>query len=490
MKIKLLKEKTRYERETGEKYSPKEDFASRITEQPCEYAFTMTDVAKVGLNPKTNFKTPAGVYFYPLDQDHCEMLLENQLPFASDRKYCGLVKLNWSNKKKWLIFGSNQDNQDAPAYKRVEDYIKNKMSRSEFDVLKYRVDTHGKNQNGKNGIDGLIFDLTYFASLTYKINQGSKATIAWAKLLRELGYIGLYDYGSGVIHPSEQTQLVCLEPSAYQTFRVYETKDIRRGSADEKENIAYKKKQAELVVNKIKFWKDFFALPVEQRIYESEHMLDIGDLLELGFPLSKLDGATFNCPVRFEFYGDKQQQRLPHNFTSNSGIVVVGVKEMGRNLTCKFLILKEGIKEIPEGYNLKAGKLSIYQTSELQTIPNDLELGGLEIFGNNFTHLPDNLVIGGNLAIWENSIKSLPKGLIVDGDLYIPNMFKDASPEEFLQNFPEDLEVFKTITGNFPFGYVEDRKRDDFMRQVKNYRKAIQAQKNVNESYNRWKKLI
>ena len=70
MKIrKLLKEKTRYERELGQKYSPKYDFISKITEHPCDYAFTMVKIPKVGLNPKTDYNTPAGVYFYPLTQD-------------------------------------------------------------------------------------------------------------------------------------------------------------------------------------------------------------------------------------------------------------------------------------------------------------------------------------------------------------------------------------------------------------------------------------
>ena len=52
MKIrKLLKEKTRYEREFGQKYSPKYDFISKITDHPCDYAFTMVRIPKTMPEP-------------------------------------------------------------------------------------------------------------------------------------------------------------------------------------------------------------------------------------------------------------------------------------------------------------------------------------------------------------------------------------------------------------------------------------------------------
>ena len=120
MKLKLLREKTRYEKEFGQKYSPKQDFISKVTDQPTEYAFTMVRIPKVGLNPKTSYNTPAGVYFYPLTFNYYYMLIEDALPFASQSPYCGLVKLNWSDKKKWLIFDdAGGSNQDESAYDKA-----------------------------------------------------------------------------------------------------------------------------------------------------------------------------------------------------------------------------------------------------------------------------------------------------------------------------------------------------------------------------------
>jgi hypothetical protein len=505
MKLKLLREKTRYEKETGQKYSPKEDFLSKITVHPVEYAFTMTDIPKVGLNPKTDFNTPAGVYFYPLDQEHYDMLVENQLPFASGRKYCGLVKLNWSDKKKWLIFGSNEKNQEQAAYNEAEKLIQSKMPRYEFDVLKHREHTHGKNQNGKNGIDGRIFDLTYFASLIYDINQGSKSTVGWTKLLRELGYIGLYDYGSGVIHPSEKTQLVCLEPAAYETIHVYETKDLRRGSEWEKENINFRKKQADFRQKQIATWKEFFSQPVENRIYnipwsayDNTTVFHVNEILNLGFPTSILEGSTFNCSVVFDFLYKEpksiKDKKIPDNFTVKGNMSIAGASEMGKNLTCiGNLIIKEGIKQIPQGYDIEANTLKIDMSSNLHTIPNDIDLNNLTVEGAVFSELPENLTVPGNLDISYTAMKTLPKGLSVGKDLKIDRLYKDVDTEEFFNLFPDDLQVGGKIRGWFPLeivGWEIEWDFDQFKQLLANKRKELGLAQPLTEVYSRWKKLI
>ena len=506
MKLKLLREKTRYEKETGQKYSPKEDFLSKVGIHETEYAFTMVNIPKVGLNPQTNFNTPAGVYFYPLTRNYYEMLIENKLPFASERPYCGLVKLNWSDKKKWLIFdNAGGDNQDQAAYKKAEELIQKKVSRSEFDDLKYRQITNGKNRNGKNGIDGYIFDLTYYASQEPAINQGAKMTIAWSKLLRELGYVGLYDYGSGVIHPSEKTQLVCLEPAAYETIQVYETKDLRRGSEWEKEDIKFRKQRADRIKKEIATWKEFFSRPVEQRIYnppwvmgENTSIFYVNELLNLGFSTSILDGSTFNCSVVFDFLykevKDIKDKKIPDNFTAKGGINISGASEMGKNLTCiGNLIIKEGIKQIPQGYNIEANTLKIDMSSNLHTIPNDIDLNNLTVEGAVFSELPENLTVPGNLDISYTAMKTLPKGLTVGKDLKIDRLYKDVDTEEFFNLFPDDLQVGGKIRGWFPLeivGWEIEWDFEQFKQLLVNKRKELGLAQPLTEVYSRWKKLI
>lgn len=52
-----------------------------------QYYITFSDIAKVGVNPLSNFNTPLGVYCYPLTKEIFDDYKSGQLPFASDRKY-------------------------------------------------------------------------------------------------------------------------------------------------------------------------------------------------------------------------------------------------------------------------------------------------------------------------------------------------------------------------------------------------------------------
>jgi len=64
------------------------------------YAVRMTDIPKLGINPKYGFDNPRGVYAYPLTQSIYKQLLDDDLPYVSDAKNILLIKIK--NPKKWL----------------------------------------------------------------------------------------------------------------------------------------------------------------------------------------------------------------------------------------------------------------------------------------------------------------------------------------------------------------------------------------------------
>ena len=254
-----LSEVSRYEIETGKKSYAADEIKQFIsTEEPVTHAFTMTDVEKVGINPKTKYNTPAGVYFYPLNQEYYEMLIKDKLPFRSDALYSGVVKLNdsihhlgLSSGANWLVFiKSGENNQTKTAARNVADkltqMIINPTTRKKFDfsdeiardleqgkvTLQHLVSTKGSGDGRWVGglhwdfnTDAQIFDLT--AYLVQNLT-GRRRTIAWNSLLRELGFIGIYDAGNGVVHPQEPTQVVALTPQAYKLAAFYPTQDLRR----------------------------------------------------------------------------------------------------------------------------------------------------------------------------------------------------------------------------------------------------------------------
>ena len=228
----LLAEKSRYERETGKKfayelYAKLESLAT--DEHPATHAFTMIKIPKIGLNPQTHYDTPAGVYFYPLTKVYLGKLLANTLPFVSDNPYFGVVKLNMSNKKKWLMltntvgYQSNEDVQGVAQKMGVIDY--NGVKQVNVSKL-----AQNKGSHWTLGNDAKIFDLTW--AKMQDTNVGDRQTILWNKTLRDLGFIGIYDGGLSVIHEGEPTQLTCLCQEAYKTVGIWETKELRKESFD------------------------------------------------------------------------------------------------------------------------------------------------------------------------------------------------------------------------------------------------------------------
>lgn len=213
-----LLESSRYEKQTKRVFSDvlREKLMSLASENhPAEYAFTMTNVEKVGINPETNFKTPAGVYFYPLTKEYCQRLFDDKLPFGGERKYVGLVKLNNLNVDgKWLKFiDHGTDFVSDEALKLIFD---------RFPTETQKMMKSGKHKSFNN--DSKVFDIGHFYA---NKSDDTKKTIKWSSFLRRLGFVGVYDSGNGIIHSHEKCQLVCLSPEAYNVVDIFETKDIR-----------------------------------------------------------------------------------------------------------------------------------------------------------------------------------------------------------------------------------------------------------------------
>ena len=221
----LLIEKSRYERETGKKFS--DDLYDQLFalssngKHPVSYAFTMLKIPKIGLNPKTSYETPAGVYFYPLSTIYLQHLVGNNLPFVSDNPYFGVVKLKHVDEPdKWLKF------IDSGITSLPSDAVDKAIAACSDKTILARAKKSGK--HWKFNDDAKIFDLSFFESKKLSGNS----TSVWNKWLRQLGYIGIYDEGHGIIHPSEPTQLVCLSPEAYETVGIWETAELRKVNYD------------------------------------------------------------------------------------------------------------------------------------------------------------------------------------------------------------------------------------------------------------------
>lgn len=228
----VLFEITRYQKETGKPYSPRQEIESLITDEDMsQYAFTMTSVPKVGINPSTNFDTPAGVYFYPLNSEYFDRLVDDRLQYASDSPFVNLVKLNISKESKWLYLSHFK--QSHMKLSEIIDMLENVCIKNRYDMDKIQVifNNYAAKKNNEYK-DKTIYDLAGKISTEQSKSSGVRQTVIFRKILVDLGYIGVYDDKTGTIYSSEPTQLVCLDNSAYSFVGTYSTNEIRKKQID------------------------------------------------------------------------------------------------------------------------------------------------------------------------------------------------------------------------------------------------------------------
>lgn len=442
---KPLKEITRYEKETGGKYNIVDEFTKRITVQPCEYAFTMTKILKIGINPQTKYNTPAGVYCYPLDSIRYTELIENELPFMSDAPYIGLVKLNWN--AKWLTFG--KDNGTPEQEESVAAYLKYKY---DFNINDYSE----RPLHWNHSPNARIFDMTYFCSLSQAKDTGTRPTIMWTQILKELGYDGIYDEGAGIVHSAERTQLVCLTLNAYEKVGMYETAALRASSEPVQKKGRYKRNAAFAQAEAKKFWKNFATLPPEQKIVREDHT-DINKLVvKYGQPiLDTLQDTTFTGNVSISIADYSDVTRIPKNITV-FGILVIFVNPY------QPLVAE----------NVKARELKL---SDAKTLPEGIDFTDLNLTNNYaYMQLPENLVIPGDLRA-DTYLKALPNNIKIGGELRMDV----KNPDTF---FPEDFN-FRTFTGRIlgtPFEYATKEDVVNFLK----------TRKTLEEITDKWKKFL
>lgn len=159
------------------------------------FGVSMTKVEKLGINPRSEYETPIGVYFYPASYYMYVQRNHDTLPHENDAPYIQIFK--------W----------DTP---NVLD-IKN-MSKKEYTEKKYKLEQMFGLETIRLAWEWDEEPLVaspggYFWFLLYYLTrEESKPSIAWNKLIRELGYDVIVDNGAGIIHVNEPDQGVVLNP--------------------------------------------------------------------------------------------------------------------------------------------------------------------------------------------------------------------------------------------------------------------------------------
>ena len=235
---------------------------------------------KIGINPKSRYNTPTGIYTYPLKQAFAEYANERtrilDVPFAGSRPMVYVLK---ARGKLLDLFSYNSADYDKDIVKLRKIMIKWEMKKNKisealawemFKGIEYmglegsRIKTiGGKFWNVSRlafyrmvgNLETKIIQTKYqgevmpmfkdkkmkadFNNQTVRIelkvrNEGKQGTIKWNKLFRDLGYDGAVDKGSqGIIHPAEPMQAVFFSTKGFKVLdmvmnKAYIEKDVKK----------------------------------------------------------------------------------------------------------------------------------------------------------------------------------------------------------------------------------------------------------------------
>ena len=186
------------------------------------YFITFTAIEKVGINPKTQYSTPVGVYAYQL-KDIFDDLSDKNYVFGIDKPFINVIKLITSR----VMDIENYTNKEIDLKKLKLIYEKefNKSFKelvSQFDEnphLMYPIDTDGK----------YVYGLMNYISLYVQEQSGSvtKSMTYFNKLIRQLGYDVVFDK-TGTVHLLEPSQAIFLLPSSYKVVDRIINKDYNK----------------------------------------------------------------------------------------------------------------------------------------------------------------------------------------------------------------------------------------------------------------------
>lgn len=193
-----------------------------------EHAYiSFTEIDKLGINPKSDYETPLGIYAYPVDYVQHETedgQLMRALPFAGESEYANLFRARGN-----VVDLTNMQPAEAREYyKKIADvWVKHsgKDWKTSVDQVEKVINEASKMALFPDYVGGRFWYVTLEMAglLTLKLRKENKVSTAiWNKLFREIGIAGAVDHGVGIIHSNEPNQAVFFSIDAITDIkRVY-----------------------------------------------------------------------------------------------------------------------------------------------------------------------------------------------------------------------------------------------------------------------------
>lgn len=231
-----------------------------------DYYISFTAIDKIGINPRSSYNTPLGIYAYPLATIWRNYMVEHKksigkaVPFAGRQPYIWLIKPKENSN---LVDMEKYTEQDFKNDKeKLLKHIQN--NKEEYTLTDMSVNNINDMFDSWSNTATRNTPICKIWNITRKLSMGrnGKKTTQWNVLLRKvLGYSGFVDKtNKGYIHESEPTQAVFLSRSAFTVVKQILNKDYTGTRADSEAKIPEWVKKAKTIgMKNIKNFHNIFV---------------------------------------------------------------------------------------------------------------------------------------------------------------------------------------------------------------------------------------
>jgi hypothetical protein len=193
-------------------------------------------VPKLGINPRSKFNTPLGIYAYPagyvMVRAGDDRVMRHSLPYAGEQPYAAVFSAGGN-----IIDIRRMTTNDEELYydklrevaKRLpkinsDIYIPDGIAKDWPSILELCIKLAPDRAKFKNLPGGRLWYVTYRFSNYYGPNYGQNPIVSWNKLFRSIGIDGVVDEGAGIIHEAEPVQAVFFSLAPLRVLGIVDNK--------------------------------------------------------------------------------------------------------------------------------------------------------------------------------------------------------------------------------------------------------------------------
>lgn len=421
---------TEYLRQLFKKEYPEDATADSVARESHDdlYFVSMTEIDKLGINPKSRYSTPLGIYTYPLSyvirafENDSELIGRSSLrslPFAGAKPFANVVKTDYNKN----IICLNKANFDSVTFNYYVRKIGNFLARWRISEAERRftlkLTDEQREAFWKNSVDtveewankseynariptwgGRFWYVTMMAADLMAAGSGKEgregkvkpSSLLWNKLFREIGIDGATDYGEGIIHGAEDTQGVFFTPDAIQLVARLNNKEYRPGNQNGPLSSKIKSKISQQLTQGI-ILEDEELIRKGVKLFEGFFRSKLSDKFPSGTSVERRYGYIY---LIIEFVLNSVYNTTGHTQNPKRSIAMIkraldlaGIETLDQNY------IKESIT------NLFMGRFPILYYATPETLK--------EIFVDNVTMVSYALESIGASEEYENAVLSIPK---------------------------------------------------------------------------------